>query len=318
MAVVTGGAQITVVTRSLVECVDAPHIRLAGIGCADTVVVTIQGTGGNTLTFHAGLPDGAEVAVFASPLLGRENTSGSWIAGVARADIVILANQRAFADAHSSGTRITGGAGIAVITRLGVVHMEATSSRVTRVVRTGITVVAVGRDSRHTNTLSAGIPYGAQIPVFACKTLMIELESALAALWRAGRLQTDRIDPFRLRTNHQRTRHDAAPIWEFRGVALQHTIAYVFVLQRQAILIYLAIARDTHAQTRTVTALVGDGAWVAVIAGTFVVLKETTPKAIAGVICARVVVVADNGIAHALPRFTMVARSTGVTVKTLS
>ncbi len=99
-----------------------------------------------------------------------------------------------------------------------------------------------------------------------------------------------------------------------KSVADEGAIAKVTIFEGIAIVVRLAIAGDGCPGALASLALVGNGAWVAVVAVGKVVLEMATTGAVTGVVGARVIIIADNGIANADASLAIVRCGAGVAI----
>jgi len=142
LAEVASGAIITVITRSLIELVDATEGGVADVIGAEIVVVTVQLADRCANPVCTVVPNGAKRPVIAEFLIGRVNTPIIGIAGIIGTDVEIVAIGNR-AKAPAIGAMIVIRAGISIIARILVQLMEAADLGIAGVIGAGIVIVAV-------------------------------------------------------------------------------------------------------------------------------------------------------------------------------
>src|SRR5262249_54843653 len=102
---------------------------------------------------------GGVVRVDAAPRCG--------IAAIVGAGVAVVAVGRRAADAEPAAARVVGGAGVAIATGGGIVHVEAAGGRVAAVVGANVVVVAIEAGPTHAGPVAAGVVRGAGVVVGA-------------------------------------------------------------------------------------------------------------------------------------------------------
>jgi hypothetical protein len=144
------------------------------------------GTG--TDTGHAGVGLGAGIVVIAGIGVIVMHAAGGWVAGIIGAVVAIVAIGSCSADAGSSGTGVIRGAGITVVTGIGVVHMRAAGGRVAGIIGAGVAVVAVRRRASIAGPTTAGVTRRTGVAVGAgiCVVLVRTAGGRVAGIIGAG------------------------------------------------------------------------------------------------------------------------------------
>ena len=91
MAVVAGGAKITVITRGRIEQVGTSQLGVAEVIRADILVVASQRCSATANSLHASFANGAGIAIVTGPIVGFKEAAGDPIAAIVGAWIPVLA-----------------------------------------------------------------------------------------------------------------------------------------------------------------------------------------------------------------------------------
>ena len=110
---------------------------------------------------------GAKVAIFARDLAIRVDTAGQGGATIVGALVVVVTANQFSANAESPQTEVGGGAGIAVITRVGVEDVGTAAVGVAGISCTEVAIVTVERTGSDAEPIRAGVANGASIAIVA-------------------------------------------------------------------------------------------------------------------------------------------------------
>src|SRR5207244_1342767 len=135
--------------------VDTAQSWVAGIVRADVAVVAVGRRAAHTGPRGASVSRGAGDAVIAGDGVGGVDAARSWVAGVGRADVAVVAVGRRAAHTGPRGAGVSRGTVVAVIAGDGVVGVDAARSRVAGVGGADVAVVAIGRRAAHTGPRGA-------------------------------------------------------------------------------------------------------------------------------------------------------------------
>ena len=130
-AVVPIGAGVSIVTRPHVVREHTPQIGVTRICGADVAVVTGQHTASAADAAAADVIGRTKVTVVARSLVVLMHAAAVLVAGIAGADIAVVAVGGTAALTDASVTNVSNRAGVAVITRVGVGGKDTTIDRVT-------------------------------------------------------------------------------------------------------------------------------------------------------------------------------------------
>jgi len=122
--------------------VDAARVRVAGVGGAFVVVITICCRSTLAGATRADIVGGARVAVVAGRLIGRIDAPRIRNAAIVGAGVAIIAIEVAASSASSINALVLRGAGIFVVARVIGGKMEATLDIGTNILSAGIVIVA--------------------------------------------------------------------------------------------------------------------------------------------------------------------------------
>jgi len=142
---IPGGASITVIAGHGVIVENATGAGFAGIAGARVVVVALEDPRGFAHTAGAGIAGGAVVAVIARPVVVLVNATLHRVAPVESAVVGIVTVERAHSLARPALARVSGGADVAIVARVGVVFVAAACGRIARVIGAQVAVVAAHR-----------------------------------------------------------------------------------------------------------------------------------------------------------------------------
>ncbi len=194
--------------------------------------------------------------------------SGS-ITAIVGAEIVVITDQQfvaASADAQAAG--VADGADVTVITRSGVVGYDTSQVWVTSGICAGVFVVTVGSHASGACARFADVPNSAGVAVLTGQATVVRNQRAVAGEGVASSFKADGIGPvWSLWAVDNRGRVDDALVRKFAGIANQRAVAKVTIFKCLAVVICLAITRNSEAGTVTITTDVGDRTGIAVIAG---------------------------------------------------
>ncbi len=176
---------------------------------AELAVVTVKRTAARAASARAGVANRARIAIVARRDVGRVHASGGGVARVVRANVPIVAIERAASRAGSARAGVADRARITVIARRRVGCVHTSGSGVARVVGAEISVVTVERQAGVACTSAiagfvavAGIAVGARAPrsfegagraaavtvqEIAIVTVLADLQNAVSAhAWRGA------------------------------------------------------------------------------------------------------------------------------------
>jgi hypothetical protein len=142
-----------------------PGDGIARIIRTNIAIVAVQRWSTHARTSSAGISRGAGITVITGCRVVGIDAAGNWITAIGCTNITIVTVQRRSTDTDSGRTGICRGAGIAVVTGCCVVGIDTATYRITRIIRTNITIVTVQRWSTHARTSSAGISRGTGVAV---------------------------------------------------------------------------------------------------------------------------------------------------------
>lgn len=297
----------------------AANARTAAVLGAGVLIVAIQKPGKAAFALSTQVTDGTCVAIVAGRLVGHKDTSRLTITAIVGAHIAVVAEQHRATDTFPSSTRITCRTCITVVAGDNVILVLAALRRITAIVSTRIVVGAKGRRAGGTDSGNAGIADGAGIAVAAGQTFVGSHHAAGPGNGVTGRGQTEGIRRRRRRrTLHHRLGSDLALVRQGAGITGQSPIAQVPILQNGTVGVDLAVTRYRDTATLGFMALVRHGTGIAIITNHGVRRKSTAAQTVAGVIGARVFIVAINGRTHADSGLTMVPNGAGILVPALA
>ena len=292
------------------------HMEAAGLGdttvvSANLLVITVEGIcSGLALTVATGIVEGAGVAVFTAGIVGREDTSIARVTTVIGADILVITDCYACADALPVHAVVERRTLVTVVALRSVVAVDAAGHRIAGVVSADILVVAVGHAGADAECATALIDQSAGITVITAQlvgsvdaavsrvTAIICAEVAVVAVQERGShalpLEADVPQSaggavVTLTGNG----HEAAPDSRFTAVL--------------GTLVAVITRHQSTAGTLPQVANINGGAKVAVIAGGTIEKMDTPRLRVTGVCCADVVVVTlRQTLVHTASRFAMV------------
>ena len=154
-ALVVDGTDFTVIARGGIECVNAPGLRVAGVGGTDVIVITVRWCTADALSAGTNVARGALVAVFAGCDIGVVNAANLGVTRIISAGIPVVAIEGTGGATDAAVTNIPGGANIAVVALLGVVVVDTAGFGSAGVVGTDVTIIAIelpGTDALATRT----------------------------------------------------------------------------------------------------------------------------------------------------------------------
>jgi hypothetical protein len=186
------------------------------------------------------------------------------------------------------------------------------------IVGTWVIVGAIGRAPPGTDPIVTMVAHSAEVPIIAGDPIIGRYQTAGARFRVTGRGETRRIGALCRGTEDHRFRHDTTEVGPFGQVAGEGPIAQVAIFQGQAIGLILAITGDGNTATATAIALVGHGTWVVVVAGSQIVGELAPPEPVTGIVRTGVGVVAQDGIANAVPGLAVIANGAGITILALA
>jgi len=193
--------------------------------------------------------------------------------------------------------------------------VDTAGSRVARIVRTRITVVAVHRLAEDAGPLLANVPQTAGISILTGVAFVVRYERALPTVRVAVCLQTDGVVALRFRALDSRVGVHTALEGQFARIADKGSVAHVPVFQHRTILVGLTVARDLYAQALPADAFIPQCTRIPVVASEFVGLKSAPSVPGAEVVGAGVVVFALHRIADAHPLYAVVRHSARVFIR---
>jgi len=164
---VSPGAGIPVVTRTVTREVVATGHGVAEVGGTGVGVVTVDGPGSDAAPTHALVAGGTWVQVVARFRIIGVLAAQERVAGVVGAWIRVVAAEGNSAGALSIQALVPKGAKAAIITRCLVGSMLATGVRVAPIIKTGVVVVAIEQSAGDTFAIRTSIVEGARIVVIA-------------------------------------------------------------------------------------------------------------------------------------------------------
>ena len=161
--------------------------RVAQICCADVPIIAALA---NTLALpiRTMVAGGASVSVVAFGHVRFEDTPGDRVAGVVRAHIEVIACDGAPRSAEACTAHIAGCAGIAVVTRVGVVGVGTPKHGGANLVRAGVPVIATCRNRASADSQVADILESAWILVIAFQSVVLV---GAAGCWIARIVRAD-------------------------------------------------------------------------------------------------------------------------------
>ena len=167
MAVVTGRAEIIVITRTVTEQMQAALYRVATIDGADVVIVAIRQPGVLACSILTDLTRGALVSVITCRLIGGMGALTITIARIIRAGIAIIAIQCFARDAGTIDAGIIQRTGIAIVAGSGVNRPDTTGFGSAAISRAWISVVTIGGSRPNALTVDATINRSTRVPIIA-------------------------------------------------------------------------------------------------------------------------------------------------------
>ncbi len=118
----------------------------------------------------AGVVGAGEAVVAGAGDVGVHAAAGP-IAAICGADIAVIATDHSPTSTATGGTGVTGCTRISVVTRGSVVRIDATTGRITRVIRTNVPVIAIRSDSPATRAAGATICGRTGITIITIRTV---------------------------------------------------------------------------------------------------------------------------------------------------
>jgi len=247
--------------------------------------------------------DRAWVSVVARPVVARlVDTSLVRVADIVRARVSIVAKKRSAGLAGTPCTQVADSTYVSVFARSLVVEMDAAGPLVAVVIGAFVAVVAVDGYAVQALPLATGFAHGAGIVVRAYLAVVVRSKRAFGRLRGAGGGQAGGPRPFGYRALDHGFRGYGTLLREPVQVAEQGPVAEVPVLERAAIFIALAVARNLETGTSSFITVVVHGARVLVVAFRLVEVEDAARLRVAGIVRAVIFIVAIHlsGLADAL------------------
>jgi len=244
-----------------------------------------------------------------APVVGSAPICSAWI--------VVVAIDRIGSQAFAAITVVSGGAGIAIVAFPVRWRMDASTFGIARVGGAGIPIVTGdGRLARRTFPHLANITHRTDIVIGTGIAFVGGNNLALAIVGITNRLLTD-VTRLRNRANDHGFLVYNTLIWKCALVTEESSVADVTVIESVAIFVYLAGTIDGITNAIPLLAGISHRAWVFVVTCCTVEFGLASTKTIAGIVGARVIVVADDRLSNADSAITMIANRAGITVNAL-
>jgi len=299
LTVVVLSTVVSVAAHAVGIKVDAADLRDARVLCAHVAVVAVGRSCGHALSVRTVVAGRALVSVVADRLVGRVDAPDSLVARVVRAGIAVIAIKLLPGDAQAKCAEVIDGADIVVGARLAVRVVETACVRLARIVSTHLSIVAVHLGPCCTDAFRTTVPHRAQVPILAGESLVSRRKRAGPGQGVARRHEAGCVNTFRGGTLNQGLRIHDALVGKQLHVADERTVAQVPILERFALFIGQAVARNLKSHALALDALVADGAWIAVVTGIVVGRIVASAGLGAHVVGAGVFIVTDDRVAHA-------------------
>jgi len=260
----------------------------------------------------------ALISVVAGSVVALVHASNIRMARVVGTRVAVLAFQERPGDAFAVCAVVVGGAHVSVVAGDVQINVQAPFARVARIVRTGVAVVAVGRDTRQAEAVSTLVAHTARIRVVAGKTLVVRLKRALAGDRVARSLLADGSLSDRVRAYYDCVGRNLALVRHHVGIAKEGPGAEVSIFQNCAVLVTQAVAGHLDAEAFPFLAAISQGAWVAVVTIRIVGRVFATAGLGADIVRTRVFIVAVYRIAEADTIHAVVGHRARIPVHTLA
>jgi len=318
--VVTGSAEISVVTQGLVERGHAPHSGVAGVVSARVVISAHLLTAAHTQAVLADVELSAHIAVVA--VRTREFEVDAAVrrnARVVGAVVAVVAARRRTPNALSILAAVLDGTDVAVVAGFLVALVYTARCRVARIIRAVIPIVAVHLVPAEAHPLHTLRVEGTRIGVVAQESSMMSHERTLARSRVAVGLEAEGVLAIRSRAIDYSLRVDGALVGPRFLVAQQGAVAQVVIVKGiDALLVALTLATHRSALAPAFHALVCNRTGVFVVA-LGLVGRILAPAGLgAEVVGARVVVIAIHRVSNARAVRTMVGYGAGIVVAAVS
>lgn len=138
-------ARVSIVARTAIVHMLTTRTRIAGVVGTRIQIIAIRRRTAHAHATGTGIVRRACTAVTARVAVIDVYATLHHVARIGRADVSIVTIQRSPTIAGSTAASIVGRAFIAVIARIGVVHIDATRLRIARIVGTQVSIIAIGR-----------------------------------------------------------------------------------------------------------------------------------------------------------------------------
>jgi len=250
-------------------------LNVAPVFRAQVAVVALLRNPGHASAPRAEVPFGAGVVVIASIVIGKGRASHCRVAGVVGARVVVGAVRLALGQALPFGALVFQCAHVAIVTRFGVERVHASFVRLARVIGAQIVVIAVDRGSRLACAAEANVAYGAHVAVLTGAGHGYALAHTQGVAIVAGAwvfVVTDDLRPGdALGVDALVRRRTGVSVVARLRVRWMKAISGVHVAQiGGAGIAIAAVVRGVPGEALPITALVSDGARIAVFAGQLV------------------------------------------------
>lgn len=202
---VIAGARMPVTAGVRIVGVGAAGRRIARIVRAHIPIVAIRRRTRNAGAAVARISCRAGTSVAARQRVVGVAASNCRIAEIIRAHIVVIAIGRRSGDAAPARAGVIRRAGVAIAARTRVIGVHAAASRITRIVRADISIVAIQRRARNATSAGAGVIGRAGVTVTA-RTRIVDMHATAGRVARIVRTSVSVITIWRRSGNAASTR----------------------------------------------------------------------------------------------------------------
>ena len=300
LALVTGRTRIAVVTVGLVEDMLAARNRIASVIGADITIIAVKIPRSQAGTVTANVAGGTHVTVAARVRVGVVQAACDRLTGVVSTQVAVIAVYRGPGKAGPGLARVPRGTGVGIITWQGVVVVHAAVCRVTPIGSADVGIITVHRTLVRASPKLTMVPFRACVAVVAgCQNGIVDTHSGFAFIFGAD------VPVVAIEQRSGNANSVQAVVIEGTWIAVVAGPLTVFV---STAAIRLTEVGRTWVAVVTVQLAVADAlACIAMIADCATVIVSTvrqvvfvgaSHRGIAGIIRARVSVIAEQGLSR--------------------
>jgi len=165
--VVPEGTNVTVITRGLIEKMEAPPDGVTRICCARVIIVTGQQARGDTITLVAVVAQGAGITIVTGTIHGVMVTGPCFTTQVSGTIVTIIAKDDGPGSTQSVDASIVDGARVPVVTGTCNCVVDASQLLIANVLRAGVEIITINDLTAHATAFDTPIILSALITVIA-------------------------------------------------------------------------------------------------------------------------------------------------------